>query len=60
LERRDSAVEACGPFGLGPGDIDLVCASCEYLLVGGLERGSQLRGFVFRCQACGTYNQTRT
>jgi hypothetical protein len=57
LERPAAAVEDLGPFVLGTGDLDLVCGKCDKLLAGGLDADKKLSDIVFKCQACGTYNE---
>jgi len=44
-----------GPLMKGPGDLDMTCGKCGYLLVQGL--GSQVEGFALQCPACREYNQ---
>jgi hypothetical protein len=38
-------------------NIELVCGSCEHVLVAGMKT-SQFQGIVFQCANCGAYNES--
>lgn len=47
------------PVMVGVGDIDLLCAGCERVVVEGVSAG-QVMGIVFKCPDCGVHGRTRT
>lgn len=47
------------PVMASAGNVDLLCAGCERVMVEGVSAG-QLMGIVFECPDCGVHGRTRT
>jgi hypothetical protein len=45
------------PFMRGQGAFDLLCGSCDSILAKNIVDG-QVRGVVFKCPDCGSFNDT--
>lgn len=43
--------------GEGPGNVTMECGTCSAPLIVGMKT-SQLRNLVFKCKACGSFNET--
>jgi len=45
------------PFITGQGKLDLLCGTCDSVLAKKVVEG-QIRGIVFKCPDCGSYNDS--
>jgi hypothetical protein len=48
------------PMIRGRGDIDFVCAECEFLIAARMSDPARLDGVAFRCPGCAAYQGSRT
>jgi len=49
------------PFSTGTGNVNLLCGSCRFVLVQGVEEGDSSAGrLLIRCPACGALNEPET
>lgn len=44
------------PFSTGPGDLNLVCGGCGFVLVAGSTTSDERPALLIRCPSCGGYN----
>jgi hypothetical protein len=46
-----------GPLFFGPGDANLLCGACTFLLIRGARGAHSIRDAVVQCPNCGSCNQ---
>lgn len=47
------------PFSVGPGEVNLLCGRCRFVLIAGEKAGTERPRMLIRCPACGDSNDPR-